>query len=83
MLRYLRGTTRDELQYRRTKGVNIQVFTNADWARSTSDRKNTSRGIFSIRSLTFYWYIRKQISVALSSEKIEYVAGSQEACEAI
>ena len=47
------------------------------------DRKSTSRGILIIRSTIFSWYIRKQISVALSSLEAEYMQASQDACEAI
>ena len=45
----------------KTKG-----FTDADWARSPSDRKSTSSGIFSIGSVVVSWYNRKHRSVALS-----------------
>jgi hypothetical protein len=48
-----------------------------------TDRKSTSRGIFSIGSTTVSWYSRKQRSVALSSAEAEYMALSQAACEAI
>jgi len=82
-LRYLRGTTEYGLWYRRTEGVKLQGFTNADWESSPLDRKSTLGGIFSIGSTTISWYSRKQISVALNSAKVEYMAASQDACEAI
>eukprot|EP00253_Pinus_taeda_P035255 PITA_35255 len=81
VLRYLKGTTHFGLWYRRAEGVKLQGFTDADWARSPSDRKSTSRGIFSIGSTTGSWYIRKQRSVALSSVEVEYMAASQASCE--
>ena len=52
VLRYLRGTTEYGLWYIQTEGVKLQGFTDADWAGSPSDRKSTSRGIFSIGSKT-------------------------------
>eukprot|EP00253_Pinus_taeda_P029277 PITA_29277 len=55
----------------------------ADWERSPSDQKSTSRGIFNLGSATVSWYNRKQRSVALSSAEAEYMATSQETCEAI
>ena len=58
-------------------------FMNADWAGSPTDRKSTSRGIFSIRSTAVSWYSRKQRSVALSSAEAEYMAAILAACEAI
>ena len=58
-------------------------FTDADWARSPTDRKSTYGGIFSIGSTTVSWYSRKQRSVALSSAEAEYMEAILAACEAI
>eukprot|EP00253_Pinus_taeda_P003376 PITA_03376 len=68
VLRYLRGTTQFGLWYRQTKGVKLQGFTDVDWARSPSEMKSASGGIFSIESAAFSSYSRKQRSVALNSE---------------
>jgi len=76
VLMYLRGTTQYGLWYNQIEGVNLQGFTDADWAGSPSDRKSTSRGIFNIGSAVVSWYNRKQISVALSSTDVEYIAPS-------
>eukprot|EP00253_Pinus_taeda_P025908 PITA_25908 len=83
VLRYLRGTSQYELWYKRTKGVKLQGFTNANWAGSPSDQKSTSGGIFSIVSAVVSLYSRKQRSVALSSAEAEYMTMSQAACEPI
>ena len=83
VLRYLRGTSEYGLWYRQTDEVNLHGLTDADYAGSPTDRKSTSRGVFSIRSTSVSWYSRKQISVALSSAEAEYMAASQAACEAI
>eukprot|EP00253_Pinus_taeda_P004962 PITA_04962 len=63
--------------------VKLCGFTDADWAGRPTERKSTSGGIFSIKSTTVSWYSRKQISVALSSAEVEYMAASLTACEAI
>eukprot|EP00253_Pinus_taeda_P029786 PITA_29786 len=63
--------------------VKLCGFTDVDWARSPTDRKSTSRGIFSIGSTTVSWYNRKQRSVALSSTEAEYMEASLAVCEAI
>jgi len=63
--------------------VKLCGFTDADWLGSPTNRKSTSRGIFSIKSTTVSWYSRKQISMALSSVEAEYMAASLAACEAI
>eukprot|EP00253_Pinus_taeda_P027010 PITA_27010 len=76
VLRYLRGTSQYGLWYRRTKGVNLQGFTDADWAGSPSDRRSTYGGIFNLGSVAVSSYSRKQRSVALSSTEAEYMATS-------
>eukprot|EP00253_Pinus_taeda_P018079 PITA_18079 len=59
VLRYLRGTSQYGLWYIRTEEVKLQGFTDATWAGSPSNRKSTSRGIFSIGSTIVSWYNRK------------------------
>eukprot|EP00253_Pinus_taeda_P025123 PITA_25123 len=83
VLRYLRGTSGYGLWYRQEDEVKLCGFTDADWTGSLMDRKSTSRGIFSIESITVSWYNRKQRSVALSSVEAEYMVASLAACEAI
>ena len=65
ILRYLRGTLEYGLWYKRIEGVKLHGFMDADWAGSPSDKKSTSRGIFSIGLTADSWYNRKQRSVAL------------------
>eukprot|EP00253_Pinus_taeda_P013665 PITA_13665 len=59
VLRYLRGTCQYGLWYRKTKGVKLQGFTDADSAGIPSDWKSTSRGIFNLGSAVVSWYSRK------------------------
>jgi hypothetical protein len=63
--------------------VKLHGFTDADWAGNPTGRKSTLGGIFSIGSTIVSWYSRKQRYVALSSAEAEYMAASQDACEAI
>ena len=83
VLRYLRGTSGYGLWYRQLDELKLHGFTNADWAGSPTDRKSTYGGIFNIGSIGVSRYIRKQISVALSSAEAEYMAAILAACEAI
>ena len=55
VLSYLRGTSRYGLWYRKTEGVKLQGFTDADWAGSPYNRKRTSGGIFSIGLVVVSW----------------------------
>ena len=76
VLRYLRGTTKYGLWYKKTWGVKFQGFTDADWESIPSKRTSTSEGIFNIGSTTISWYNRKQRSVALSSTEAKYKAAN-------
>lgn len=80
VLSYLRGTTQFGLWYRRTEGVKLCGFTDADWVESPSDRKSTSGGI--LRPV-ISCYTRKKIFVELIPVEVEYMVVSQAACEVI
>ena len=82
VLRYLRGTSEYALWYKHKDEVKLHCFMDADWVGIPTDRKSTSRGIFSIGSTTVSSYNKKQRSVALGSAEAEYMAASQAACEA-
>jgi hypothetical protein len=83
VLKYLRGTYEYGLWYKHTHEVNFHFFTDADWVGSPTDKKSTSGGIFSIRSIVVSRYSRKYISMALNSTEEEYMEASQDECEAI
>eukprot|EP00253_Pinus_taeda_P011066 PITA_11066 len=51
VLRYMRGTSGYGLWYRQEDEVKLCGFTDADWAGSPTNRKNTSGGVFSIGSI--------------------------------
>jgi hypothetical protein len=83
VLRYLRGTMEYGLRYLGGDGVELQGYTDSDWAGSAVDRKSTSRCCFSLGSTVITWFSRKHTSVALSSTEAEYMATSMASCEAI
>lgn len=60
--------------------MKLQGFRDADSARSPSDRKSTSGGIFNFGSTMVSWYNRKQRYVVLSSTKAKYMAENQATC---
>ena len=77
VLWYLKCATQFGPWYIQTERVKLCGFTNVDCVGSPLDQKSTSGGIFSVGSATASRYIRKQISVALSSAEVEYMATSQ------
>jgi hypothetical protein len=83
VLRYLCGTVDYGLDYQRGDGVHLVGYTDSDWAGCVSDRKNTSGCCFGLGSAVVSWFSRKQKSVDLSSEEVEYMAASQASCEAL
>ena len=82
-LRYLPGTTDYGLDYRRSGGVGLVGYTDSDWVGSVSDRKSTFGCCFNLGSAVVSWFSRKKKSMALSSAEAEYMAASQDNCEAL
>jgi len=50
VLSCLKGTTDYGLWYRQVDGVRPEGFTDADWVGSSTNRKSTSSGVYSIGS---------------------------------
>jgi hypothetical protein len=82
VLRYLHGTMEYGLRYVRGDGVQLQGYTDSDWAGSAVDRKSTSGCCFNLGSTMISWFNRKQTSMALSSRGRVY-GSSMASCEAI
>ncbi|XP_057826547.2 uncharacterized mitochondrial protein AtMg00810-like [Cryptomeria japonica] len=82
ILRYLRGSIGFGLNYEQVE-INLQGYSDFDWAGSTTDRKSTTGCCFNLGSAMISWFSRKQSAVALSSTEAEYMAASMGAREAI
>jgi hypothetical protein len=78
ILRYLCGTLNYGLRYVSNSDVQLQGYTNYDWAGIADDRKSTSGVCFSLGSAMISWTSRKHKSVALGTAEAEYIV----ACEA-
>ncbi len=76
ILRYLKGTMREKLIFR--KGVNVDILANsdADWAGNTDDRKSTSGFCIKLNSQSgvVCWKSKKQTTVATSTAEAEMTA---------
>lgn len=73
VMRYLTGTVEYGLSYNSDHEINLQGYTDADWAGSVTNRKSTSGCCFSLGSAVISWLSRKQSSVALSTVEEEYM----------
>jgi hypothetical protein len=83
MLRYLQGMVDYGLSYFQGYGFILMGYIDSDWEGSTIDMKNTLGCCFNLGSIVVSWFNRKKKSMELSSTEVEYIASSQESCEAI
>jgi Reverse transcriptase (RNA-dependent DNA polymerase) len=74
ILRYVKGTLNLGLWYGRQTELNLIGFTDADFAGDRLDRKSTSGTCQFLGGSLVSWSSRKQISVALSTAEVEYIA---------
>jgi hypothetical protein len=74
VMRYLKGTIDYGLSYDGDHDFTLSGYTDANWAKSVSDRKSTSGYCFSLGSAMISWQSRKQSSIALSTTEAEYIA---------
>ncbi|GJR11586.1 putative RNA-directed DNA polymerase [Tanacetum coccineum] len=72
IVRYLKGTTGHGLLFKTNGHLNIQIFTDADWAGDKGNRRSTS-GYFSLVGGNLVtWKSKKQKAVSLSSVEAEF-----------
>jgi hypothetical protein len=83
MLRYLKGTSKMSLEYKRENGPVLSGFVDADWANDSQDRKSTTGFVLYVYGNPVVWSSRKQPIVTLSTCEAEYVAAASAACEAV
>ena len=83
ILRYLRGIIDYGLNYEANHNINLEGYMDSYWEGSAIDRKITSGCCFSMGSGVISWFSRKQLCVALSTAKAEYVAACSTSCEVV
>ena len=82
ILRYLKGTQEFGLRYERGQ-MQLEGYTDADFASDRLDRKSTSGFAFFLGDSLISWTSEKQSIVSLSSTEAEYIALSTGAKEAL
>ncbi|KAK6115708.1 hypothetical protein DH2020_007977 [Rehmannia glutinosa] len=83
ILRYLKDTMNQDIEFKKENNCKLVGYTYNDWVGSVDDRKSTSFYIFCLRTNIISWSSKKQKSIALSSARVEYIAGTDAACEVI
>ena len=83
IIRYLKGTTGHGVLFKPNGHLNIQVYTDADWAGDKGNRRSTS-GYFSLVGGNLVtWRSKKQKVVALSSAEAEFRGVAKGIAEAL
>lgn len=81
VLRYIKGSLQLGLTYRGNgDSPTLEVYSDADWAGDTTDRRSVSGAVFKVCGAVVSWFSRKQATVSLSSTEAELVALCVAAC---
>jgi hypothetical protein len=83
VMRYLKGTIDYGLSYDGDHDFTLSGYTDAYWAGSVSNRKNTLGCCFNLGSAMISWKSRKPSSISLSRVEAKYIAACFASCEAI
>ena len=83
ILRYLQGTTKFGILYKKEGNCELIGFTDSDYAGSVEDRRSTSGYVFMLSGAGVAWSSRKQPIATLSTIETEFVAAAGSSCQAI
>ncbi|GJS22066.1 putative ribonuclease H-like domain-containing protein [Tanacetum coccineum] len=76
IFKYLKSQLKLGLWYPKDSPFDLVTYTNSDYAGASLDRKSTTEGCQFLRCRLISWQCKKQIVVANSTTKAEYVAAS-------
>ena len=83
ILRYLKGTPGKGLLFGNHGNLHVEIYTDADWAGSVTDRRSTSGYCTYVGGNLVTWRSKKQNVVAKSSAEVEFRAIAHGICEAL
>nr|GEW18761.1 uncharacterized mitochondrial protein AtMg00810-like [Tanacetum cinerariifolium] len=76
IFKYLKGQPKLGLWYPKESPLVLEPYSNSDYAGANKDRKSTTGGCQFLGRRFISWQCKKQIIVAASSTKVEYVAAA-------
>ncbi|KAG8496025.1 hypothetical protein CXB51_009090 [Gossypium anomalum] len=83
VLRYIKGTLRLGMLFKKEKELKLVGYSNSDWAGCIDDMKSTSGYFFTLGLSVFCWCSKKQQTVAQSTVEAEYIAAATAINQAI
>lgn len=83
ILKYLKGTSKVGLEFKRSNLPELICFVDADWGGDLNDRKSVTGFLFKVFGNVVTWVTRKQNCVTLSTTEAELVALSVSVCEGL
>ncbi|KAG8486018.1 hypothetical protein CXB51_019401 [Gossypium anomalum] len=83
MLRYIKGTLRLGMLFKKEKELKLIGYSDSDWAGCIDDMKSTSGYFFTLGSSVFCWCSKKQQTIAQSTAEAEYIAAATAVNQAI
>ncbi|GKE27442.1 putative ribonuclease H-like domain-containing protein [Tanacetum coccineum] len=76
IFRYLKGQPKLGLWYPKDSPFDLEAYSDSDYAGASLDRKSTTEGYHFLGSRLISWQCKKQIVVANSTTKAEYMAAA-------